>query len=708
VTAATQPRTPRRPLSASVAPVVLVAAAYFTTGLLGQWLSPAESPIVPLWLPAGIALACMMLDARHLWTGLWAGAFCVALYIGIPAELSVLVATANVLAAGAGALLLVRVARVDPALSSRRDATLFGLLGAVATPIFSASLGMSILCWGGYASWQGFGNGWMRWWLGDAAGVIVAAPALLIWTRGERRRMSAAAMAEAGIIAGALVFSTIAAFAHPAAMPAYPLAFLPFPFVIWATLRFGAHGMSAAVVTTSLVSIFGSIVSPTGMVGTEGMARVGMLWLFNATIGSTALFLSAFLSDARSAMKSLAASENRLALALAGADDAVWDWDAVNNTIVFGERWAAMLGFTMEEIGPHHTAFLRLVHPDDRGRVLNALNAHLNAETSVYESEYRMRNKAGQWQWILDRARISARDDEGRPLRWTGTHKDISELKRAHEELERAHSELEERVEQRTAALAEANETLRLEMVAREEAEAALRRADRLASMGTLAAGIAHEINNPVGAILVAAELAEAEPTAPQRVRDSLRLIAREAKRCGQIVQSVLKFARQGTLEKHPCDLNATVRRALELVGSYARDRNVALDAALFPDLPLVMISEPEVEQIVVNLVQNAIQAQASTVRVTTAAGDGCVRLTVRDDGVGLDGVDLGRVFDPFYTTRASDGGTGLGLSIAHGLVEDHGGTIELSSLPTGGAIVVVELLLHADQADVQPDRPRE
>jgi PAS domain S-box-containing protein len=272
---------------------------------------------------------------------------------------------------------------------------------------------------------------------------------------------------------------------------------------------------------------------------------------------------------------------------------------------------------------------------------------------------------------------------------------DVTPLVRAQTELRRAHDELETRVAERTASLAEVNERLQHEAAEREAAERQLRMAERLTSIGTLAAGVAHEINNPLAAILATAELARAVIADGERhgeVDAALGRIVDEAHRAGEIVRSLLRFGRGEHAERWPIDVSDVVRR----LAASPRVRSVLascrLRTRLARTVPRVLMNPTELEQVVFNLVQNAVQAGASEVGIQTAAAEGAVRVIVRDDGHGIEAADLERIFDPFFTTHALDGGTGLGLSIVHGIVTRYNGRIAVQSRAGRGTSFTVEL----------------
>ena len=271
--------------------------------------------------------------------------------------------------------------------------------------------------------------------------------------------------------------------------------------------------------------------------------------------------------------------------------------------------------------------------------------------------------------------------------------RDISQRRRAEEIAAEYKDHLEVLVDQRTRELVASRDRLR--------------QADRMVAIGTLAAGVAHQINNPIGAIMNSAEYAlqcEQDAEAHEIFRRALVVNAAEAKRCGDIVRGMLQFARQEPVEKLLEDLNQVVRRALKAVDSYARDRGARIELAL-SDSPIETWMSPiEMEQVVVNLLRNAIESRESGVfvDVRTSTDGEWSHLEISDNGRGIDEKDRQHIFDPFYSTRLMQGGTGLGLSVAHGILKDHGGKIRVESPEEEtGTTLVVEL------PTAPPDAPR-
>lgn len=232
----------------------------------------------------------------------------------------------------------------------------------------------------------------------------------------------------------------------------------------------------------------------------------------------------------------------------------------------------------------------------------------------------------------------------------------------------------------------------------RERMEEQLRHADRLASIGQLAAGVAHELNEPLGNILGFAQLAQKAPDVPEQVRRDLAQIVRAAMRGREIIRKLLVFARQAPSFKTSTNLNAIVEDAIFLLEAGCENPGVRFVRDLDPALPAIDADPVQMRQIVVNLVINAIHAISGSglITVRTRARGESVELAVEDTGQGMLPEVVARCFDPFFTTKDVGQGTGLGLPVVQGIVAAHGGTIALESEPGQGSRFTVRLPLTA------------
>ena len=227
------------------------------------------------------------------------------------------------------------------------------------------------------------------------------------------------------------------------------------------------------------------------------------------------------------------------------------------------------------------------------------------------------------------------------------------------------------------------------------ESEEKLRKAEHLAALGTLAAGIAHEVNNPLNSILMNAEygvLTLERGGDPKVLPRLLHTIAEEAKRCGAITNRVLQFSKANRLVKESQDLNEILRRARDIAMTYFRKFRVVLKTELEEPLAPLLLDAPAMEQAIAHLLRNAAESGATEVWATTEPTSGGARLTVRDNGPGIPLDDRRRIFDPFFSSRRQQGGAGLGLSIVYRIVTDHGGSIDVRSRAGEGATFVVDL----------------
>lgn len=228
--------------------------------------------------------------------------------------------------------------------------------------------------------------------------------------------------------------------------------------------------------------------------------------------------------------------------------------------------------------------------------------------------------------------------------------------------------------------------------------ELQLRRADRLASLGTLAAGVAHEVKNPLHSLSLNLHLLEQEVVAPQpsvgEIKNYLGILYSEVRRIHRIVENFLRFSKPSIPEVKPLDVNVLVERVLSLVAFEAADHGVMIETQFDPALASVPGDEGQLAQVFLNLVINALQAMPSggALAVMTQHQSGRAEVTVKDTGEGIAREILPHVFDPYFTTRSS--GVGLGLAIAHRIVEGHRGTIDVESELGKGTVMIVRLPL--------------
>jgi signal transduction histidine kinase len=225
---------------------------------------------------------------------------------------------------------------------------------------------------------------------------------------------------------------------------------------------------------------------------------------------------------------------------------------------------------------------------------------------------------------------------------------------------------------------------------------------DRLASVGELASGIAHELNNPLTGVIGLSQLL-AQRDVPKDIKEDLNLVYSEAQRAANVVKNLLTFARKHPSAKQPLNINEVIGKVLEIRAYEDRVSNIEVVTHLASDLSQIMADYFQLQQVFLNIVINAehfmIEAHnKGTLTITTQKVGGIVQASFADDGPGISKENLGHIFDPFFTTKEVGKGTGLGLSICHGIVAAHGGQIYAESELGKGATFIVELPLSQEE----------
>jgi two-component system, NtrC family, sensor kinase len=234
----------------------------------------------------------------------------------------------------------------------------------------------------------------------------------------------------------------------------------------------------------------------------------------------------------------------------------------------------------------------------------------------------------------------------------------------------------------------------------------------KLAALGELSAGIAHEINNPLAIIRQEAEwmqhLLKKDTLGANEVeelRGCLHQVVQEVERCTQIIRNVLDFARQREPVVQAVDVNRIVEDMTMLVEKEARNNNIAIDRRYDPELPLINSDAPGLRQVVLNILSNACQAigKDGTITIITRSGANDLEIVIQDTGSGIPAENLGKIFVPFFSTKPPGKGTGLGLSISHGLIKQLGGGIRVTSTIGLGTTFIITLPRQAKAEESSP-----
>jgi PAS domain S-box-containing protein len=241
----------------------------------------------------------------------------------------------------------------------------------------------------------------------------------------------------------------------------------------------------------------------------------------------------------------------------------------------------------------------------------------------------------------------------------------------------------------------------------REAIEQQVLMTSKLASIGELASGVAHELNNPLTGVMGYAQLLVDSKNVPPEVKSDLNKVYQESQRAAKIVQNLLSFARRRKPEKSYFDVNELVQKTLDLRSYELKTSNIRVDVNLEPGPPEIKADYYQIQQVILNIIINAEQALTETGRrgkitVTTSAVEDCIRISIADNGPGIPKENISRIFDPFFTTKEVGKGTGLGLSVCHGIVTAHGGNIYVESEEGKGSEFIIDLpIAVAEETDV-------
>lgn len=374
------------------------------------------------------------------------------------------------------------------------------------------------------------------------------------------------------------------------------------------------------------------------------------------------------ITEHRQAEKALREERMRLDSIIQGTNVGTWEWNIQTGETVFNERWADIIGYTLDELAPVSIeTWMQYAHPDDLAASNELLQQHFRGEKPYYEHESRMKHKDGRWVWVLDRGSVASRDADGKPLMMYGTHQDITERKQAEEDLR----------------------------VQKEKAEEASRAKSEFLSI------MSHEIRTPLNAIIGMSEL-----LGDTRLDDDQAGYVQTFKNAGgsllNIINNILDYSKieagKVEIERLEFDLIDVIDKISSIMSLQAHKKNIELMVDIPPDVPSALIGDQQrLRQVLMNLASNAIKfTNEGEVAIRLEAVEGAVpdeckiRFTISDTGVGIPADKLSLIFERFSQADSSVtrkfGGTGLGLAISRKLVELMGGQITVESVPDRGS----------------------
>jgi PAS domain S-box-containing protein len=579
---------------------------------------------------------------------------------------SIAIAAGNALEALVGALLMNRWAQGRDAFETPLGIAKFAIivLGA-ATPV-SATIGVGALSLAGFAAWADFPAIWITWWLGDVAGGLMVAPAVVLWANWLR----AAEPESAGRLELCLLLLCAAAVGAVALGPVFEpssgrnaLTFLAVVPLFWAALRRGQRDTATVALILSAFAVWGVAAGTGPFVQLTLNASLLLLVSFIAAITLPSLALGASVISHEEARQQSEEDYHRLVESV--RDYAIFRLDPTGRIETWNTGAARIKGYTQEEIvGRHFSCFYS---EEDRRRGVPDRALAAAAERGRFEGEgWRIRKDGSRfWASVV----ISAiHDDDGALIGFAKVTRDQTE---AHE----------------------AQKTL-------EQTREMLHQAQKLEALGQLTGGVAHDFNNLLMAISGGVSLlARAKPEMRDKVLEEMQ---NAVERGAGLIRQLLAFARRETLRPVPVDIGERFAAMQELLRR-SLGPSIRLELSFPSGLWPIHVDPSQLELSILNLVINARDAMqdggtltiaaenAPTVAATLSEPD-FVRLSVRDTGAGMSPEVRARAFEPFYSTKGPGRGTGLGLSQVHGFAEQSGGSARIESAPGLGTTVILSL----------------
>ena len=656
--------------------LVLLTLAYIAAGRFGLLLAFDNANATPVWPPTGLAIGVLLVLGARVWPVVAIGAFIVNFTNSESILASLAIAGGNTLEAIVAARLVERFARGRAAFDSTPGVLRFVAIAAGAA-IIAASIGSLAVIAAGLGAQPETGNIWLTWWLGDTVGAVVVAPLIVLWKRQVSLADIRSRFAELVALLLVLAMVSFAVFSPwPPGRPDYP--FILMPVLLWSAFRFGAWYTAAASALVVVIAVDGTLrglgpfrnLTPNdalltlqafvGITTTMMLSVAAEVWRRRAVERDLRVLNDDLERTVTSRTDELIKVNERLLEAQEVAHVGSWEWDIAADRVwwsdemyrIYGIERGAPIGYEM---------FLNRLHPEDRA-LADSLVRQALADGQPFAYDHRVVREDGTVRVLYGAGRVIY-DASSRPVRMVGIGHDITERKEAEE----------------------ARAQLIHEQARRQEAEESSRAKDQFLAV------LSHELRTPLNAALGWAQMLKELPRDSPAAERAVDTIYRNLLIQSRLVSDILDVSRIAkgalTVEKSPVDLAAIISSAMEMVRDAARARNVTLETRIDDSVAIVGDAK-RLQQVFWNLLSNGVRfgRAGGFVRVDASIELDSVRITVEDDGPGIDPAFLPHVFEPFRQAdgspkRAHDG-LGLGLSIARHLVELHEGTLVAANSP--------------------------
>jgi two-component system sensor kinase FixL len=646
-----------------VVSAVLVFAGYYFGAKIGFALTFRPHPISVLWPPNAILLSALLLTPMRMWWVILLAAlpahWLVQLQSDVPPTMILCWFISNSCEALTGAALTRYLISGPVRLDRLRNVAIFAFCCIFLGPFVSSFLDSAFVAlnhWGESSYWET----WRVRFSSNVLAALTIAPFILTWiTQGiaswrsvsPRKWLEGICLLLGFCIVTFVLLNILWSNADAA------LLYAPFPFMLWAAVRFGSRGATAAILAIAFLAIWGVAHGHGPLSDKLPEQNALSVQLFLIFMSLPLLFLAALFEERNEVVETLREREARISLAAESANVALWTIDFER-----GESWISENGRALYVLGPGQPLsrefFLSRVHPEDRLKVSETMERARNSTLS-YEAEYRLLLPEGETRWHIARGRY-LRNERGQISELIGIAFDVT-------------------------AQIKANVDLRLQ---REK----MARLSRVAVVGELTASLAHELNQPLTAIASNAAAARRFVARGNldlaMFEELLGDVFTDARRAGQIIHGIHRLVRKGEESRRELHLNEVILEVLRLLHSDLLDRSTTVTTDLAPELAPVWADSVQLQQVLLNLIMNSLEAMQHTpvgereIVIGSTGENGFVQVSVRDRGVGLPEGDPEKLFSHFFSTKPD--GMGMGLTIVRSIVEAHGGELEAKNLGDG------------------------
>lgn len=645
---------------------ILVFVGYYIGARVGFALTFKPHAVSVLWPPNSILLATLLLTPWRWWWLVLLAAFpahcLVELKSNVPSAMVWCWFISNSVEAliGAGAIRYFIKGRVD--IGNLRHVAVFCLGGVFLGPFLSSFLDSAFVVlnhWGGDPYWDVYRIRFSS----NALAALVITPLILSWADGGAvpyRKVRFVSFLEAGGLFLTLFALCLTVFNRSSMGAAVALLYAPLLLLLWAAIRFKVWGAATAIAMVTFVAIWGAAHGQGPFAESSVKESAFHVQLFATFLSLPLLFLAALMEERDEAKEALQEREERIHLAAETAHLALWTIDFQRGRSWMNDKGRDLFGFAHNEPVTREV-FLSCIHPDDRERVDQAIE-QARPQARTFEIEFRLLRGDGTTRWLISRGRYLS-NNLGEVSELLGVAIDVTDQVKASLELRSQQEELA--------------------------------RLSRVTVMGELTASLAHELNQPLTAIASNAAAGKrflaGGQIDPKIFHELLEDVFSDACRAGAVIQGIRQLVRKGEEARVSLGLNEVVGDVLRLLRSNLLSRGTRIQTELDANLPIVWADPVHMQQVLINLVVNSLEAMEETpvekrkLIISTDGTGKSVRVAVRDFGIGLPVKDPGKIFAHFFSTKPN--GMGMGLPIVRSIVEAHGGELRAENLGDGACV---------------------